>query len=393
MPSADLADWSRYRRAIRGETMPLALVDLDALEANVAHLVRAADGKPIRLATKSVRAPALMRHIVDAANGAIHGVMAFSGLECPALRAAGFEDIVVAYPTVQPAELDAIVHANASGARAALVVDCEEHVDAIAAVSRDADVRVPIIVDVDVALRPFAGLHIGVRRSPLREASDVVALAARVAARRELQFDGIMAYEAHVAGVPDDSIAVRAMKRLARRRVESARSAIVSALRASGLSPRLVNGGGTGSVRANAAEKTLTEITVGSGFLASHLFDRYDGLALRPAAFFAVAVSRRPEARIVTCAGGGWIASGPPSKDRSPRPWLPPGLELIGLEGAGEVQTPLRVPSGIELAIGEPVLFRHAKAGELAEHVREILLVRGDAIVGRSLTYRGLDHG
>ena len=54
------------------------------------------------------------------------------------------------------------------------------------------------------------------------------------------------------------------------------------------------------------------------------------------------------------------------------------------------MQTPLRVPRGVELAIGDPVFFRHAKAGELAEHVNEYLLVRGDSIVERVQTYRGM---
>ena len=75
-----------------------------------------------------------------------------------------------------------------------------------------------------------------------------------------------------------------------------------------------------------------------------------------------------------------------------PCPALPAGLALLDLEGAGEVQTPVRVPAGAvdrELAIGDPIFFRHAKAGELAEHVDELLLVRGDRIEGRARTYRG----
>jgi D-serine deaminase-like pyridoxal phosphate-dependent protein len=39
---------------------------------------------------------------------------------------------------------------------------------------------------------------------------------------------------------------------------------------------------------------------------------------------------------------------------------------------------------------GDPVLFRHAKAGELAERFNEYLLVEGDRIVSRAATYRGL---
>jgi D-serine deaminase-like pyridoxal phosphate-dependent protein len=71
-------------------------------------------------------------------------------------------------------------------------------------------------------------------------------------------------------------------------------------------------------------------------------------------------------------------------------PALPEGLSLLDLEGAGEVQTPLRVPRGVDLALGDPVFFRHAKAGELAEHVNEYILVRGDVIAERVPTYRGL---
>jgi D-serine deaminase-like pyridoxal phosphate-dependent protein len=101
---------------------------------------------------------------------------------------------------------------------------------------------------------------------------------------------------------------------------------------------------------------------------------------------------RRPGPNLVTCHGGGYIASGASGPDRLPVPALPPGLELLPMEGAGEVQTPLRVPRGVSLRLGDPVLFRHAKAGELAEHAAEYLLVRGDHLEDRAPTYRGLGH-
>ena len=130
-------------------------------------------------------------------------------------------------------------------------------------------------------------------------------------------------------------------------------------------------------------------MTAGSGLLDSHLFDYYRHLELRPAAFFALQVVRRPAPGLVTCHGGGYVASGEVGQDKQPLPWLPPGLKLTPMEAAGEVQTPLLVPKGVELALGDPVIFRHAKAGELAERFEEYLLVEGDAIVGRAKTYRG----
>jgi len=62
---------------------------------------------------------------------------------------------------------------------------------------------------------------------------------------------------------------------------------------------------------------------------------------------------------------------------------------LLSLEGAGEVQTPLEVPEGIDIPLGHPVIFRHAKAGELAAHFPEYLLMRNDRIESRAKTYRG----
>jgi D-serine deaminase-like pyridoxal phosphate-dependent protein len=62
---------------------------------------------------------------------------------------------------------------------------------------------------------------------------------------------------------------------------------------------------------------------------------------------------------------------------------------LLAAEGAGEVQTPVRVPAGLHLELGAPVIFRHAKAGELAERFDHYLLVRGDRVVERVPTYRG----
>ena len=65
-------------------------------------------------------------------------------------------------------------------------------------------------------------------------------------------------------------------------------------------------------------------------------------------------------------------------------------MRLLPLEGAGEVQTPLTLPpDGPELKIGDPVIFQHAKAGELAERFNALLLIRGDRIVERAPTYRG----
>ena len=151
------------------------------------------------------------------------------------------------------------------------------------------------------------------------------------------------------------------------------------------------NGGGSDSVEATAADRAVTEIAAGSGLLVPTLFDHYRSFRPRPAAFYGVPVVRTPSEGIVTAAGGGFLASGPAGKDRAPTPWAPAGLHLTGLEGAGEVQTPLTGPGAAHLRIGDWVWFRHAKSGELAEHTNLVHLVAGDAVVESVRSYRG--HG
>ena len=76
------------------------------------------------------------------------------------------------------------------------------------------------------------------------------------------------------------------------------------------------------------------------------------------------------------------------TRDRLPRPYLQTGLTLIGVEGAGEVQTPVRGAAAGRLRIGDRVWLRHAKAGELAERFTDYYVLRGDQVTAVP-TYRG----
>jgi D-serine deaminase-like pyridoxal phosphate-dependent protein len=393
----DSHTWARFRQALAGEPLPAAMVDLDAFDANLDRLlapVRAAR-KRLRIATKSLRCPALIRR---ACVPGVIGLMTYDARETAfwASDEAAPRDLLLAYPTVQAADVAALAEANRR-AHAAVVVDDAAQLPPLAAAARAAGTRIPVVIDVDMSWRPLARVHVGVRRSPLHDAGAVVALARAVAAEPSLSFDGIMGYEAQIAGVPDaapfaawQNPLKRALKRGARPAVARTRAAVVEALCAAALAPTVVNGGGTGSADWSATDGALTEVTVGSGLLVGHLFDHYADLALAPALFFALQATRRPTANIVTCHGGGWISSGPGGADRLPAPVFPDGARLLPLEGAGEVQTPVALPDGADVALGDPIFFRPAKSGELAEHFDEYLCVRGSSIESRAPTYRGL---
>jgi D-serine deaminase-like pyridoxal phosphate-dependent protein len=206
-----------------------------------------------------------------------------------------------------------------------------------------------------------------------------------------------MAYEAQIAGLGDApagqrlrGAAIRALQRRSLAELTARRVAAVAAVREHA-DLEFVNGGGTGSIAATAQDPSVTELTAGSGLYGPTLFDAYRAWQPEPAAFFALPVVRRPGPSVATVLGGGWIASGQTSPTRQPTPWLPAGLSLTGMEGAGEVQTPVVGPAADQLRVGDRVWFRHAKAGELCEHVNELHLLDGDTLAGTALTYRGED--
>lgn len=363
------------------EPLPAAVIDLDAVDRNTATLLAhlGATGKTARLATKSLRVPALFKHVAGL-DPRVRGLMAYSAREARWLVEQGFSDVLVAYPVARAAD--------ALGGRPeiAQVIDDDAQ---IAVLGRGARV----CVDVDVSLRTL-GRHLGVRRSPVRDAARALALA-RKARDAGLQVVGVMAYEAQVAGLSDGGAWYeRPVKRWLKSQsvplAAARRREVVDALRADGFAISLVNGGGSGSVASTAADPVCTEVTIGSGCLCPHLFDGYVGLPLEPAAFFALAIARSSDPGFVTAFGGGIIASGASGADRSPTVHWPTNLAPLQLEGFGEVQTPLRVTTGDAPGIGSPVVCRPAKSGEWLERFTEVLLVRDGRVVERAPTYRGL---
>lgn len=387
---------SRSVGNLQDPAAPLVVVDLDAFDANLTDMLRRAGDTPIRLASKSIRIPALIRRAL-AATGVV-GVLSYNLREALWLVQEGItDDAVVAYPTVDSVAVGKLSTDAEARTRVTLMVDSLAHLDLIdtarSAVGLPA-VPLRIAIDVDAGLR-WRATHIGPKRSPLFDTTDVLALAREVLARGMI-LDGVMTYEGQVAGVPDDvpgqrakSFVVRRLKGASINQLVHRRALIANAL--AEVAPlRFWNGGGSGSIESTVADPVVTEVAAGSGLLVPTLFDHYQSFRPRPAAYFGVRVVRRPGPGVATVAGGGFIASGPAGKDRSPTPWAPGGLRLTGLEGAGEVQTPLVGPGADALRVGDLVWFRHAKAGELAEHANRVHLLRGDDIVDTVPSYRGL---
>ncbi len=396
-------DYARLERATAGLQAPFALIDLDALNANAADLERRAAGKPIRLASKSLRCRALQERMLE--RDGFAGTLAFTLAEALWLASHGGEDIVVAYPTADTAALALLAeHSRAGGAGGiAVMLDSAEQLDMVEQAATSVDgAELRVCIDVDAGWRPFGGrVRIGVKRSPTHTPEQTAALARAILARRGLRLVGVMMYEAQIAGLGDDppgrplrARALRAIQAFSARELAGRRAEVVAAVRealaSAGAPPlELVNGGGTGSLELTAREDAVSELTAGSGLYAPTLFDAYRAFTPRPAALFALPVVRRPGRGVVTGLGGGYLASGPADAARLPRPHLPAGLRLDAQEGAGEVQTPLLGDAADGLALGDRVYMRHAKAGELCERFGSVHVIAGERIVDELPTYRG----
>jgi D-serine deaminase-like pyridoxal phosphate-dependent protein len=387
-----VAAYERLEAALAHVEPPFAVVDLDAFEHNAGDLVRRARGKPLRVASKSVRCRALLRRALD--RPGFRGLMTFTLPETLWLHEHGFEDLLLGYPVTDRGALASLARIDAERPPA-LMVDSAEQLDLIDAAASVRRRPLRVCLEFDASLELAGGrARIGPKRSPLRTPEQARALAREVVARPGFELAGVMGYEGHVAGVGDSppnpllAAGVRAMQRAAVAQVAERRAAVVAAVREVADVP-LVNGGGSGSIDTTAAEPVVTEITAGSGLLAPALFDRYRAFHPRPAALFCLPVVRRPDEKVATLLGGGYVASGAPGRDRLPQPHLPRGLKLTALEGAGEVQTPLTGPGARALRTGDRVYLRHAKAGELCERFNALLLLEGDRVVDEVPTYRG----
>ena len=389
--------WSRLGAAVAAlpepPPSPVFVVDVDAFDANAADLERRAGGKPIRVASKSLRVPALLERAL--ARPGFAGVLCYTLREALWLHERGTsDDLVVAYPTVDRGALAQLVASPSAAAAITLMVDDVAHLEVVDSVRSSRAVPVRVAIEVDAGLW-VAGRHVGPKRSPLTDAASALALARTVADRPGFRLVGAMTYEGQVAGVPDAvpgagprSLVVRRLKAMTLPQLAERRRAVAEAL-ASVAELEFFNGGGSGSVAETVADPVVTEVAAGSGLLVPTLFDHYRAFRPRPAAYFGLPVTRRPSPDVVTVHGGGLVASGAAGSDRLPTPWAPAGLSLTSLEGAGEVQTPLTGAPVADLRIGDLVWFRHAKSGEPFEHTPTVHLVSGSEVVESVPSYRG----
>jgi D-serine deaminase-like pyridoxal phosphate-dependent protein len=131
--STRAAQRSRYDRATADLDPPFAIVDLDAFDANGAALAARANGKPLRVPSKSVRVRALLDRVL--ARPGWRGIMAFTLPEAIWLAEHGTaDDILVAYPTADRAALRRLAADEKLADTITVMADSAEQLDLLDAV-------------------------------------------------------------------------------------------------------------------------------------------------------------------------------------------------------------------------------------------------------------------
>jgi D-serine deaminase-like pyridoxal phosphate-dependent protein len=280
--------YARLERATAGLLPPFALLDLDAFWANGADLARRAGGKPIRLASKSLRCRAVQELVLARPDSGFRGTLAFTLPEALWLASHGADDLLVAYPTADVGGLRTLAESMRDALLAA--ADCGRS-------SRPAP-RVTVMVDSVEQLDLIARAVAPVIRPPIRVCIDVDC-------------------SWWPPGRPLRAGAIRLLQSRSARELARRRAAIVAAVDAvvadaglgvvtdvdtdadAGAALEFVNSGGSGSLERTAAEPAITEVSAGSGLYGPTSSDSYRAFTPRPAALFALPVVRRPVRGVV----------------------------------------------------------------------------------------------
>jgi 3-hydroxy-D-aspartate aldolase len=228
---------------------PCLILDLDALERNIKKMGDYAKEHGMRH-----RVHGKMHKSVDVAKlqeklGGAIGVCCQKVSEAEVFARGGIKDILVSNQVRDPAKIDRLAHMPKYGARVIVCVDDVDNVADLSAAAQKHGTQIECFVEIDC----------GAGRCGVTTTEDVVKIAKAIDAAPGLKFTGIQAYQGAMQHI--DSYEARKEKLdVAIAMVRDA----VEGLKAAGLEPELVSGGGTGSYYFESNSGVFNELQCGS---------------------------------------------------------------------------------------------------------------------------------
>jgi D-serine deaminase-like pyridoxal phosphate-dependent protein len=238
---------ARPDEALDAVGTPALMIDLDAFEANVAHMaaLTAAHGVALRPHAKAHKSSEIAR--LQMAAGAV-GVCCQKLSEAYPFAAAGVKSIHISNEFVGADKLAMAVEL-AAHVRLSVCVDSADQVASLGAGAAAAGVRIDVLPEVDI----------GQGRCGVSTADALRALVEGIAAQGALSFAGLQAYHGgaqHIRSWDE--------RRDTARRAADKTASFIKALEADGLRCKIVTGGGTGTVEFDVESGVYTEVQPGS---------------------------------------------------------------------------------------------------------------------------------
>jgi D-serine deaminase-like pyridoxal phosphate-dependent protein len=235
---------------------PALLLDLPAVERNVAEMARRMAGLPaaLRPHAKIHKSPMLARMQLDA--GAI-GLTTATVWEAAALVDAGLSDVLIANQAVGPVKAAELARIAGLG-RVIGAVESTVNARELSAAAVRAGSQIDVVIEVDV----------GQHRSGVRSVGQALDLAGVIAKLPGLRLQGLLGYEGHCMLEPD-----RALRIAKATAANDALVEVVDAFERAGLATEIVAGGGLGTWDITGANSRITEIHAGS-YIFSDAFHR-----------------------------------------------------------------------------------------------------------------------
>ena len=227
---------------------PVLVLDLDALDRNIAAMAALAAGHGVAL-----RPHAKTHKSVDIAKrqiaaGAV-GVCCAKIGEAEVLAAGGVTGILITSPVAAPAAVDRLAALAATADGLMAVVDHPGVAERLQAALAGIGARLDVMIDIDP----------GIARTGVASAEAAVALAGAIAAAPNLEYRGVQFYcgsQQHIESYAERRAAI--VERTAYLQD------VVAALTDAGFAPGIITGSGTGTHRIDLELGVFTELQAGS---------------------------------------------------------------------------------------------------------------------------------
>lgn len=228
---------------------PAVIVDLDALDRNVEDFVSFAREYDVILRShvKTHKTPDLA-HLQHRRSGG-GGVVCQTLSEAEVMAQNGINDIYLSYMVVETSKLDRLVWLSKKLDAFATTVDGRGNIDPLQAAAGRHDTTVDVILEIDL----------GYGRVGVAPGEETVELARYISDASNLEFQGVMCFEAHVKSAAESREDLERLCSEAMDEVE----ATVEEIEAAGVAVPEVKVGGTATSKFSGKHPVVTEINPG----------------------------------------------------------------------------------------------------------------------------------